>query len=476
VFNEIMETRNDYDENVRKWAQIDCCIEGEQRVKRERERYLPFPIAYDDDYLRSDDYKREYEVYLNGAHFTNYTGQMVDDLVAGVFRRNPIITDMPTELEYLNLDDVLRETVERVTADGRAFLLATYPRTEGRLTIAQEKEKGIFASISIFKAKDVINWREGLSGNKRILERVVIKGDFDFPKEFDARGKRTLYMELMLKSGTYTIQYYDEDGDKIGDEIVPVAGGKPLNEIPGVFVGVKNNTAKIDDPPILGISNSNIKHYQTWAELSHVQTYIGHPMLMLTGAPDGFIEAVNKGKKRINVGASRGLAFEGEAAKADILEINGSSLVHFKTLEQLERSMLDQGARLRSHQVTGGAETAEAIKLRNAADISTMASIATQTQLALAEMVKYCGIFMEVTVPETFSIDLNKIFVDEPLDPQAVSTLDSLVNSNKVPISVLYDYLRRTGFIGMEVSDDDLLTQAQEYTPTMPTVALPPEE
>jgi hypothetical protein len=303
----------------------------------------------------------------------------------------------------------------------------------------------------------VINWEVIRVGGVKKFKRIVIKEEVVIDNQYELR-----YRELSMLNGVYTVQLYNEGGDPIGSPVTPLAGGNALTSIPAVFAGVVTNDTDIDPSPVQGIADTNIKHYQNTAELQHSINYVGHPMLAITGAPMGFVDMMsqpdNEGnKKRIIVGASQALVIEGETGKADLLQIN-ADLVHFKQLEQLEKSMGEQGYRIKSEKA--GVESGTAMTIRNSGSTSKLSSIATQVENAIQSSMEFINAFMGTDVPHDFTFQLVKDYIKAAPDSQLIATLSGLVNAGRLPDYVLFNYL-----VEVELLDeDDNYDELREYS------------
>jgi hypothetical protein len=139
----ISEPKPEYLLNAPEWTLIKTCLAGERAVKATGEKLLPYPVPVEDDIRKTEEFAREYRIYNERAVFVNYTRQAVEDLVAGVFRRPPIVTDLPEALEYLDLTQLSRKLVSELTAYGRAFGIVDYPQTERRPSLAEERERNL---------------------------------------------------------------------------------------------------------------------------------------------------------------------------------------------------------------------------------------------------------------------------------------------------------------------------------------------
>ena len=452
---EITSQHPDYAKRVEDWKLIyDISETGERGVKAKKETYLPFPIPLDADVIETTEFANAYELYLCGAYLINFTEQAVSDLINSVFTREIIHDELPTELEYLDLNQISKNCLKEAAAYGRAFLLMDYPNISAVPTIKAEKDKNIQAYSTVYSALDVINWRtESSGGIEKIIRIVLVEKVVNEQNEEETRHR-----ELILVDGVYTVRLHS-DFDLI-DEYIPLADGKTLDHIPGIFIGVVSNTSLIDQPPVLGIANTNIKHYQTTAELQHAIVYQGHPMLGITGAPLGFVAAMNANKTKVSIGASNAIVVEGESGNIQILEIN-PNLTHYKHLEELKKSIAEQGGRIKTIE-KAGIESAEALRIRASASNSTLASIAIQVENAVKFAVQEIALFMGVTVDEDFAVNLNKDFILDIADHNLINALSSLNNQGKIPLRILYDYLSSVRLV--EESEDyvTLASEAQQ--------------
>lgn len=459
----IQDTSPDYTRFYSDWKTIKDCLAGETTIKNNTTEYLPFPVALDDAVRGTKEFQSQYSIYLDGGVFVNYTSQSVEDLTAGIFKREPISDELPKDLEYMNINGIAKELASLVTAYGRGFVLTDYPKTGSVVTRAQELDDNIHAFFVTYEPTDILSWETSRIGGENILTRIVLREVREVEEE-DTLVEKEFFRLLEMVEGVYTVTVYN-DADTIEEEaFTPMANGKTLNHITGTFIGVVSNTAEIDKSPVIGIAQSNVKHYQTWAELNHVQVYMGHPTLSIVGAPNGFIKSAKENGVRIGIGASNALVIEGEGGDAKILEINGANIIHFKTLEKLEDSMVNQGARLRTHDKSGANDSGTALNIKASADSSTMASIAVQVELAIEQSLMFASEYMGVELKD-WSYTLNKKFVTEKLDATVVRELSALVNAGQIPMEVLHNYLKSVDILKVEDTTDMLLAKVVEQNP-----------
>jgi hypothetical protein len=470
---DIKKQHRQYKNAAPRWQLISDCLVGEDKIKERKEAYLPYPVAIPDEIRKDPKFERKYSVYLAGASFTNFVEQTQEDLVAGCFKREVIKGEnYPELIDYIDIDDAARECVSLVSSYGRALILADYPTTpqDRVLTKAEEDALSLQAFITIYHPTCVINWSSKSKGGKEILTRVVI-----IEQEDDGESLKTNYRELYLDvNGIYTIKLHKElSGSGVDSSqpvIQPKINGKVMDFIPAVFVGSMNNKSIVDKIPLLGIARTNIKHYQTMAELFYVQTMVGHPNLVVTGVESGATQddAGNKIKVNIEVGTTDALLFEGGETDAKFLQIDAGNLIHFKMLEQLEKSMLEQGARIKAFGMKAGVESAEALRTRNSGSISTLAKIAVNCERAIVDVLGWCLLFMGGSEQEQadIAIDINKEFYDLTADPATITSLNAVVAGGQTPRYVLTGYLRKTGLLDESKTDEEVDADIEDSNAT----------
>lgn len=461
----------DYTKNKEDWFQIKTCLDGQSFIKKEGEKYLPFPVALEAPERQEGDFNNQYKVYLSGAHYVNFTLQAVEDLVAGVFRKEPIVENVPKDLEYFNYQDFTKEAVEIVTSYGRAFVIVDYPKTKGGTSKAEEATQNIRAYTVTYRAEDILDWNTERVGGEEVLTLVKTR-EIYYPSQGETESNeqayryRTFYLD---SDGNYTIKIEDEESKQIGDIVIPTdAKGNKFKYIPGTFIGPKNNLPKVNQSPVIGISNSNIKHYQTWAELNHTLTYSGHEMIVIEGAPKGFIKEMKKQSIKLTVGPSNALILEGETSKAKTMG-GGSSGVdnHIKTIDKLESSMLEQGARIKDKN-SGQVESAEALGLKYSGDNSILASIAINVELATLFVYEQLGLFMDVDT-NGIEVKLNKTFFEKKADAQIMTALSAGVTAGNLPNRIYLKYLKENGIIDEKEDLKKLEDEAKESNPFIRT-------
>lgn len=455
---DIQTTHRLYNDNQAKWIQIHNCLAGEEAIKAAGETYLPYPVAVTDEDKTTDEYQAAYALYLEGGHFVEYTAEAVEDLVSSAFRR-PLNIDpsIPEGLDYLDLGDLAKELTHTVGSYGRAFFFVDYPTIETSPTMADDGMNKAY--VSIYEPLDVLNWVEERRSGKSTLVEVVLR-EIDELRSAEEGYSIFMYRKLKVVNGIYQIEIWRDE--ELVNTITPKATGKPFTEIPGMFLGTTSNTAKVDKSPVIGISNTNLKHYQTWAELAFVQTYAGHPQLTLTGLNPGFNKMMHEQNKdqdiKLKLDAANVLALEGEKADAKLLQLNTDSLVHFRTLEWLEKSMAEQGSNIKDIAKKAGVESAAALKIRTSSSMSKLSSIVANVGEGLTLMVKWVGQYMGVPADDIVIRVNTEFFTPEP-DGDLLASLSEAEANSTAPRGTVVNYLKQIEIIDEKRDTEDYLAE-----------------
>jgi len=445
---------------------IHDCLEGEEVILSKREEYLPYPVGVLDVDKNTAEFESMYNLFLQGGHFVEYTSEAVEDLVSAAFRR-PLEVRTPDgseqadlgTLDYLNLEILGRDLVAGVGAYGRQFLLVDYPDVATTPTVADDVKNKAY--ITLYDPLDVVDWKETYRSGQAELLRVVLR-EIDETDESDE--VRWMFREITLEAEGVVVKIHKENKDVI--VINPQANGKPLREIPGLFIGTTSNTARVDKSPVIGIANSNIKHYQTWAELLHTQTFIGHPHLVLEGLTPGWGKAARDEGFKLRLDAGEILTLEGDKSKANLLQIDTNNLIHFRTLEILEQSMFEQGARIKSVSRKAGVESAQALKIRSSASMSKLAAIVDNVEEGLLRAIKWAGLYMGVEAD--YLVSINKEFYSPEPDGGLLSSISTAEAGGTAPRGTAITYLKQIELLDDNISND-------EYVKKLPPLINPAE-
>lgn len=449
--------RAEYAKALAGWQLVKRCVAGAREV-RLHDEYLPQP----DPENKSPENQSRYKQYKKRAMFLNVTGRTRTGLLGTVFRKTAELT-LPTGVAYLkenasgdgtSLEQLSKEAVGECLDTGRGGFLVDFPTVAAESGVSSMADLATKrALIHFYDALSVIDWDEQvIDGVKRLIyvnlqERVT---------EFDsAELSRETYNQnrvLLLIDGVYYQRVYKE-GEADYTEAQPTdKSGQPFDHIPFSFIGSQNNDASIDKAPLEDLADVNILHYGNSATVEESGFISSQPTLFITTDidPDSFIKLNPNG---MHIGSTRGYNL-GKSGTATLVQADESQLAR-TLMKDKEEQMLMIGARI--VQQGGGAETAEAVRIRYSSDNSVLSTIAGNVSEALKRAILDAERFMIGELDEKGTVFwLNQSFFDETMTAQDILAQVQLWQQGFIAKSDVRTNLRQGGVLEADRTDDKI--------------------
>jgi hypothetical protein len=474
------EYHDEYLAHRNRWQKIRDVLDGEYTLKQ---RDLSLTVG-GNTYLRkinpsdTSQYNKERnEGYVNGARFYNASDRTLQGLMGMLYRSEPLISDLPTNMDYLkgNADGSglsLEGQSKAVSADvislGRDGLLVDMPSFDGEATIA-DMEAGLRPSILEYKSESIVDWHERIVGGVRVLDMVKL---LEVGEEYNFANPKMVVKDQVKY---YKMLYLDDSGNVMvsrwkDDEVIETApmikGDRtPFKVIPFVFVGSKNNSPRVDKAPLESIVDVNIGHYQESANLasSSFQLSAAQPWI----ADDNYQRAV----KNSAIEGGDEVAKMGEGS-AFVLGTGGQFAITSPPENTLASSLRDdykdQMVSLGAQLITDGgqSETAEAARIKHASDVSVLDMVAVNVSMAYTKCLKWCAEFLNV-VQDDLSFELNRDFFDVKLTPEQQRELVAAWQSGVISKDVLDKRFVKGGVIPESVDLDEMNGQIETTPPIL---------
>jgi hypothetical protein len=229
-------THHQYDAMQSRWQMCRDASEGEHAVHAAGERYLP---------KLQDETVQSYALRLSMTPFFNATWRTIAGLRGMLFRKPPMVEAPDSLAVYFDdidlagtsLNNLAAEVVEEVLTVGRVGVLVDYPQTESGLTLADTQAMGLRATMTIYTAESIINWRGNPFTLLVLKEQVELPSDDEFKVIYEDR-----YRVLDLINGRYRQRLFrmneKNKQEQIGEEVYPQMNGKSLNFIPFELITV----------------------------------------------------------------------------------------------------------------------------------------------------------------------------------------------------------------------------------------------
>lgn len=423
----------EYIERKAQWEQMRDVIAGQDAVKEKGVLYLP-PI-------NSSDSKSEanYKVYLQVADYYNATGLTRDSYSGMIFRKEPIPSDNIPDNMINNIDlegTPLASFVEKVTDEvldvGRVLLVADLPKvTLTNVTVADAESSGIRPYIKMYTTESFINWDYKIIGNVSVLSLVVVKEVVSNNDDIFSHDTKVQFRVFRLdENDVYIQEVYTEQGQLIDTETVtPMFNGNKLNFLPVRIINVNTLKAETEKPPLYDLSNTNLSHYRTSADLNISLRMFGRSTAVYKVPISHFSAFVEQSKDGIEYGSTKAIVLPiglgGEMPDVSYLEPNADLTMLISQTERLEKRMAAQGARM-LEPTKRGVESAQAIRLDMLGEVSILASIALNVSRGVSELLAL------ITNDPESSILLNTDFLGGNIDANMVNSLLSTLQANQI--------------------------------------------
>jgi hypothetical protein len=458
-------TRGDYNAALPSWELVADVVAGEEKVKAKGEAYLPNPSAVEEE---PGEKKAVYDRYKQRASFYNVTGHTLQGLIGAVFRKDPEL-EVQAGLDYVSTDvdgagvsifQQSQRVLENVMGKGREGLLVDYPNAEAPASRADQNAGLVRASIVRYQAEQITNWRTTKVGGAHLLSLIVLKETAEEVAEDGfSVDEIEQYRVLQLVEGLYQVTVWraNEKGTawEIHQQYIPKRGnGAPWNRIPFTFVGAQNNESSIDKAPLLDLARLNITHYQIQASWYNSLHYVGMGQPWMAGLTQQWVEMLEK----------RGVLF---GSRAPIMLPEGGSF-GIATMSsdtglaeepgKIEERMTSLGARLM--QVGSAIKTATEVNSDDAAQHSALSLASANVSEAYTKCLEWCAEFMGASGDVSYL--LNQDLVEHTLDSQLLREIVAAWMSGAVPETDVWAWMRRTGLIDSEKTDDEVREEVGE--------------
>lgn len=412
--------REEVKKQLSKWSLVDDVVDGEEAVKKQKEKYLPKPETHTDRGLNDKIYSK----YILRAVLFPVAGRTLAGLRGQVFSK-PVAVELPPAIQPLEedidgagttLEQQSKETLESVLKKGRGGLLSDFPRIEeGKVVVKADLENGKIRPRIIFYAPgQIINWREQTTGGETKLSLLVLfenKIIEDDGFEYSMSPRWRVYK---LTENGVTVTVYRKENDNVPDSIIYVvdeeetvildANQRPLETIPFSFVGADNNDSSVDESPLYPLAQLNIAHYRNSADYEQSLFIVGQATPVFAGLTQDWVDKNITGK--VTLGSSTPVSLP-QGASAELLQASPNSMP-MEGMKHKEDQMKAIGAKLIE---PGTVErTATEAEIEETSEASVLSSIAKNVSAAYKSALYFCSLFIEEVDPDNISIALNSEF------------------------------------------------------------------
>lgn len=437
---------------------ISDCIKGAKAIKARGTLYLPDP----DSDAHPVGMNARYHSYLQRSVFYNVSQRTLEGLIGQIFLRNPNI-DVPDSLNIVKADvdgagvtavQQSKLACEYTLSHSRAGLYIDYPKVEGATTRADLASGNIRPTIALYHPERIRNWDYIKIGAKQKLSLVVL--DEDYREDSGDRFTRKIAIQqrcLILEDNAYRVEIW-RDG-VLFETLTPQGpDGRPLDEIPFTFIGVKANDGKVEPPAMYALCDLNISHYRNSADHEEMLFICGQATPVAKGLTAEWAEQFGEIKLGSRTGVLLPVGGEFELVQASDTDAIAAEM------ERKEKRMVALGAKLvEAKQVQRTATEAEQDQ---AAETSVLSSVAKNVGVAYKFAFEWCAYFVglgdrtSVEGDSKIVFDLNSEFDLVRLAPDERAQLMKEWQAGIITDKEMRDSLTRAGI----ASEDFALWEA----------------
>jgi hypothetical protein len=441
-----------YTENIEKWNLINDVCDSQNLDKY---------ILELDRLDKSVENIERNKTFKKRAVFSAVAGYTSRGLIGKAFAKTPSIT-VPDELSYVNYDvdgagasiyQQSQDVVRDVLRIGRSGLLIDFPTTEGEVSRADINSQNIFATITRFDARQIINWQLKRVGSK--LQPVLITLQSSVNESMDGYEYQSIeiIIELCLTDGVYEQKEWRLNDKKewtLHLKTTPKDGsGASLDYIPFVFVGSECNTSHVDHPPMYDLAKINVGHLNNSAIYEDSVFTVGQVQPWMSGLNQETIDLMKDNNMRIGSGRLIGVP-SGEVF--DFAQASPNMLAR-EAMNDKITMMIGLGA---MYMQTGSvAKTASQVDGELMAQHSVLSLIAHNVSEAYSVALKMAGQFMGVSGEAEYQYNISQDFIEPETTPQMLTAMVASFLQGVLPISDLYEWKKKHGLVNNEKSLED---------------------
>lgn len=470
----VQDQHPDYVKMAPDWTRIRDVIAGERRLRQSAANYIRRPVGMIDN--------KEWEAYVSHVPFFDATSRTVDGLTGLAFAEPPQIK-LPESLASFKTDATLsgvsllafgERVFNEVIQLNRGGIFVDMPEIDQAIRTQRDAERANRrAYAQVYPAEAIFNWATGKVDGVTVLTEVRLTEQITEPTgPFESNSFeqiRVLMLDRETITPTYTVILFRKDKDKKWVEhsrTVPLNGGKPLSRIPFWFVNCQDQTTDVLKPPLLGLANANISHFNTSAKLENALTFAGAPQPYVTGVnPDS--------KVTLTIGSAKAWFIQDATAKVDYLTIGGDGVTALENrLKQFEQHMALLGARMLSPDIKG-VEAAETAQIHRQGEISVVMSAANAVSAVITDVLLFMADWGGQQVnPDEVTFKINTQYFELEMTGAEAQDVVAVWQSGAISFTDVLAAFKRGRFVAPDRTEDDIASENQSGVITPASLGL----
>lgn len=333
-------------------------------------RQLITAIMQGSDALRNKTFLPKYPAELDADYaarcertfLDNFVGMAIDKATGKIFAKEIKTENVPTEIENLieNIDrqgralsPFMMDVANMAFQDGISYVMADMPRTEGVVTLADEKASGARPYAIHVKPSQVLEVLSEMINGVATLTRVRIKEQLSLPITGEWGYSEIEQVRVWVRESTGLVRWELHREDDKGKWNKVDEGNTTFKSIYIVPFYTNRTGFMLGAPPFQNIAESTLEHFQLKSDYQAALEMCNFGMYWATGVPDDF---------KMKVGPRQSLTATDPGAKFGIMETSGEAVtLSLNAIKAVESRIESAGVNLRVENAGEVTATAAAI-------------------------------------------------------------------------------------------------------------------
>lgn len=413
-----------------RWQTIDDVSGGHETVTAATTKYLP---------KEPDEKQASYDLRLSKAIWYDAFNQTVDGITGIAFSTQPMLgDDVPKQISEMaenanmvgdHLNVVGKSWFDGALRKGIMYALVDMPEFNEQVrSLADQRRLGIRPYVKLIDAKDVISWRYDVVAGQIVLTQAVIAETVSEPD--GVFGSSNVEQWRVLRPGAWEIWRKD----KKGDVFIYQEGTTSLNRIALVPLDLdKKSGFMMAKPPLMGLAQLNIAHYQIYTDTRHSAHIASVPMFSATG-----IDKDEFGK--VTISANVAMVSERPDAQFGWISYDGAGVnLNRELMQDIERQMSVIGLSILSDNDTE--VTAYEKSIDTAQSQSKLYSWVMAYKDAMENVLQLMAEFMGEKSGGTYQV--NDDMLMQPLSAEEMARYSDMVGKGQMTLRTMFKMLQQ---------------------------------
>lgn len=449
-----------YEKMATRWKKITALLGGTQAMREHDRDFLPQEPAESDT---------AYENRRARSVLFNMFEKALDSMTGRPFAKAIDLNDYSDGMKELadnidlqgnNLDVFMRPRFKNGLAYGHTAIMIDHPKNTLRenTTLQDQREQNLRPYWVGIDAKQIIGWRGVFINGVFTLTQVRIRESGT--KDVGKWDVQTVERVRVLYRGTFELYERNTTNGKwqlVDQGQFVDATGQLLTFVPFVFINFKPEGHLISMPPLEGVADLNINHWQAYSDLQNIIHVAQVPILFGSGFDDD---------KTFTIGTSRAITGP-DGSDLKYVEHSGAAIeAGRKNLEDIENRAALLGAQVLAKKP--GRMTATQKVIETDTEISDLQAMVLLTEdgidTAFDLTARWLGEDANTVVG---AVDVFKDFGISMADVQELAQLVTLRAQKQITQKTLLEEFKRRGILmdNVDVETEIRLTKAE--TPNM---------